>query len=101
MSDHHIVTPKIYIAVITSLFALTGLTVWIAFQDLTNPWNDVAAVSIAITKATLVVLFFMHVKWGESTTKLAVILGILFLVMLLLITFSDFYTRGWLGVPGS
>jgi hypothetical protein len=43
----------------------------------------------------------MHVKWGESTTKLAVILAILFLLMLLLITFSDFASRGWLGVPGS
>jgi cytochrome c oxidase subunit 4 len=100
-APHHIVGPATYIVVICSLFGLTAVTVWVAFHHLGDPWNDVVAISIALTKASLVVLFFMHVKWGESTTKLAVILAILFLLMLLLITFSDFASRGWLGVPGS
>ena len=93
MSNHHIVTPKTYIAVILSLFALTGLTVWVAFQPLDAPWNDVVAMAIAFTKATLVVLFFMHVKWGETTTKLSVVLALIFLLLLLGITLSDFLTR--------
>lgn len=100
-APHHIVGPGIYITIISLLFVLTGLTVWVAFYHLGDPWNDVVAISIALTKASLVVLFFMHVKWGESTTKLAVILAVIFLLMLLLITFSDFASRGWLGVPGS
>ncbi|MBZ0111243.1 MAG: cytochrome C oxidase subunit IV family protein [Thermoanaerobaculia bacterium] len=98
---HHIVGPATYIAVICTLFGLTALTVWVAFHHLGDPWNDVVAISIAVTKASLVVLFFMHAKWGESTTKLAVLIAIFFLLLLLLITFSDFATRGWLGVPGS
>lgn len=101
MSEHHIVTPKTYITIIAFLFALTAATVWVAFQHFGDPWNDVIAIGIALTKATLVVLFFMHVKWSERTTKLAVILAVLFLVVLLLITMSDILTRGWLGVPGS
>ena len=94
MSNHHIVTPKTYIAVILGLFALTGATVWAAFQSLGSPWNDVVALGIAMTKAGLVVFFFMHVKWAERTTKLTVLLALIFLVMLLGITMSDFLTRG-------
>jgi len=100
MSEHHIVRPSTYLVVLTALFILTGVTVAVAFQHLGDPWNDVVAIGIALTKASLVVLFFMHVRWGTRMTRLAVASALLWLVFLLLITFLDFYSRGWMGVLG-
>ncbi len=59
---HRIVPVRTYLLVFTALLILTGVTVAVAFHHLGDPWNDVVAIAIAITKATLVVLFFMHVK---------------------------------------
>jgi cytochrome c oxidase subunit 4 len=89
----HVVPPRLYLAVFAALLALTALTVWVAFHHLGDPWNDVAALTIAFTKATLVVLFFMHVKWGSPMVKLTVICALLFLAMLLGITWSDYWAR--------
>jgi len=60
MSDH-VVPTRVYYTVFAALLVLTALTVWIAFYDL-GVLNDVAALGIAAIKATLVVLFFMHVR---------------------------------------
>lgn len=96
MSDH-VVSRKIYFAVFLALMVGTALTVWVAFFDL-GPLNDVVMLTIAVTKATLVVLFFMHVKYSGKLTSLVVASGVLFLLILLALTLSDYLTRGWLAL---
>ncbi|MBI2221155.1 MAG: cytochrome C oxidase subunit IV family protein [Acidobacteria bacterium] len=60
----HIVSPRLYYVIFITLMVLTGVTVWVAFLDL-KFMNTIVALTIAVTKATLVVLFFMHVKYSE------------------------------------
>jgi cytochrome c oxidase subunit IV len=91
--SHHVVTVKTYLLVFSALLVLTAITVAVAFQHLGDPWNDVVALAIAVTKATLVVLFFMHVKWSSPMVKLSVVTAVVFLVLLLGITWSDYWAR--------
>lgn len=92
--EHHVVSIKAYVGVFLALMVLTGVTVWAAGQDF-GPYNTAVAVGIAITKATLVVLIFMHVKWGTKLTKLFVVSGVVFLLILMAITMSDYVSRPW------
>ena len=78
---------------------LTVVTVAVAFINL-GSLNFPVAIGIAITKATLVVLFFMHVKYSPRVVQVTAFTGFLFLGILVVITMSDYLTRGILGVPG-
>ena len=78
--------------------ACTGLTVWIAFFDL-GAMNVVAALVIAVFKAVLVVLFFMHVRYSTRLTKLVVVGGFVWLALLIGLTMADVATRGWIPIP--
>ena len=90
----HVVPTRVYYLIFGILMTCTALTVGIAFIDL-GPLNVVAALTIAVFKATLVVLFFMHVKYSTRLTW-AVVAGSLFwLGILLALTMSDYLTRGW------
>jgi len=93
--SQHIVPIKVYVAVFVTLLVMTAATTAISSVDL-GPWNTVAALVIALFKATLVVLFFMHVKYSPRLTQMVILAGIFWLALLLLITFSDFVSRGWL-----
>lgn len=95
----HVVPRKAYFAVFAVLVVLTAVTTGVAFIDL-GPWNTVVALAIAFTKATLVVLIFMHVKYSPRLTQIVVAGGLFWLAILLALTLSDFYTRGWLVVLG-
>ncbi|MGB7435442.1 MAG: cytochrome C oxidase subunit IV family protein [Candidatus Acidiferrum sp.] len=88
----HIVPPSTYIVIISILLCLTGLTVFAAYIDL-GRFNIVVALGIATVKATLVVLFFMHAKYGPKRTKLVILAGIFWLIILLFMTLSDYETR--------
>jgi cytochrome c oxidase subunit 4 len=74
---------------------LTLVTVLAAYVNL-GAFNPVVAMAIAIFKATLVVLYFMHVKYSSRLTKLVVLTGIFFLVILLGETMMDYASRGFL-----
>ena len=101
MSEHeHHPTLGIYFAVFTALMVLTGVTVWAAFIQ-RGPLGDVVALTIAGIKATLVMLFFMHLKYGEKLTWVIMTAALVWLVILLTITMSDYLSRGWLGFPGT
>jgi cytochrome c oxidase subunit 4 len=104
MTDHahepHVVPLPVYLGVFAALMAGTAVTMWAAHLDF-GALNTPVALVIACTKAALVVLFFMHVKYSSRLVALIVLVSILFLAILFLITFSDYWTRGWLGVPGS
>jgi cytochrome c oxidase subunit 4 len=93
----HVVPRKIYFAVFAALMVLTATTTAISFLDL-GPWNTVVALGIAFVKATLVVLFFMHVKYSPRLTQVTIAGGLFWLAILIGITLSDFMTRGWLPV---
>ena len=93
-TDHHIVPPRVYYTIFAILMFCTYLTVQIAFFDL-GALNTIAAIGIAVFKATLVVLFFMHVKYGSRLTRTVVIGSIFWLGILLTLTMGDYLTRVW------
>ena len=90
----HIVPTRVYYTIFAVLMLCTGLTVWVAFLDL-GAVNTVAALAIAVFKATLVVLFFMHVKYSTRLTWAVVVGSIFWLGILLVLTMGDYLTRGW------
>lgn len=73
---------------------LTTVTVVVAYYDL-GPLNIVVALFIAVLKATLVILYFMHVRYSPSLTKLVVAGSFLWLAIMLSITMMDYVSRGW------
>lgn len=103
-SEHHIVSPFIYLAILGTLLVATGLTVWASYIDLgewhitsglTVFWNPVVALAIACTKAVLVVLFFMHVKYSTKLTKLTLLSGFFVFLALIGMTLTDYFSRAW------
>jgi cytochrome c oxidase subunit 4 len=102
--ENHIVSPMIYLAILGALLVGTGLTVWASFIDLgewhiapglTVFWNPVIALAIACSKAVLVVLFFMHVKYSTKLTKLTVTSGFFVFLALIGMTLTDYFSRAW------
>src|ERR1700759_5147992 len=81
-AEHHIVPKRIYFLVFTALILLTWVTAWISTIDL-GALNTAVALSIAVFKASLVILFFMHVFYGTRLTKLIVGAGLFWLILLL------------------
>jgi cytochrome c oxidase subunit 4 len=95
----HIVPKRIYFLVFFALIVLTWVTTGVSTVDL-GRWNIFVALAIAICKASLVALFFMHVWYSTRLTKMIVMASIFWLILLLFITMADIWTRGWMGVPG-
>ena len=99
--SEHIVQPRIYIAIFLALMVGTTLTVVAAFYDFPGPLNAVVALTIASIKATLVVLYFMHVRYSGRLIWLVIVAALLWLAIMFAITFSDYWTRMWLAPLGS
>jgi cytochrome c oxidase subunit 4 len=97
--SEHIVTKKQYSLVFGALLLLTFVTTAVGMINL-GRLNVVVALVIAVVKATLVVLFFMHIYWSTKLTKVVVASGIAWLVLLLWLTLTDVLSRGWLPFPG-
>ena len=94
MSVHHIVPVRTYLIIFGLLMLGTYLTVQAAFLDL-GAFNTPIAIAIAIAKATIVVLYFMHVKYSPRLTWVVVIGSVFWLAILLIMTFGDYATRAW------
>ena len=94
----HVSPLKIYFAVFAALMVLTTVTILVAYVDL-GEMNKVVALGIASFKATLVVLYFMHVKYASRMTKLIVVSGFFFLMILLTLTMADYGSRDWVNPP--
>jgi cytochrome c oxidase subunit 4 len=94
--SEHIVPVRVYFAIFAALLVGTGLTVAAAFFDF--PWrlNTVVALSIATVKATLVVLYFMHVRYSIRLIWVIVVSALFWVGILFALTLSDYFTRGWL-----
>ncbi|HTX75031.1 MAG TPA: cytochrome C oxidase subunit IV family protein [Terracidiphilus sp.] len=93
-SLNHIVSPVVYITVGTLLLILTATTAAVSFIDL-GVFNAVVALFIACLKASIVVLFFMHVKYSSKLTKLTIFSGLFTFAVLIALTLSDYMTRAW------
>lgn len=97
--QHHLIARQIYYRVFAALLTLTATTVGVAFIDL-GRFNAIIALVIAAGKASLVVLFFMHLRYLSRFIALCLATGLFWLVLLLALTMSDYLTRGWLPVTG-
>jgi cytochrome c oxidase subunit 4 len=95
----HIAPVRLYLVIFGALIVLTLLTVGVTYVDL-GPANLFVALGIAVTKATLVVLYFMHVRWSERLVPVTVMTSLGFLVILAAFSLADYLTRGILGVAG-
>jgi cytochrome c oxidase subunit IV len=102
--QHHIVSPVVYGVILVVLLCATALTCGMSYIDLgewhvapgvTLFWNPVVAVAIACTKMTLVVLFFMHIKYSRRLTKLTVASGAFVFLVLISMTLTDYMSRAW------
>jgi cytochrome c oxidase subunit 4 len=96
--SEHIVPPRIYLVIFLALMAGTGLTVLAAYYDFPGPLNAIVALTIAVIKATLVVLFFMHVRYSGRLIWLVIGSALFWLAIMFAITFSDYSSRGWLPI---
>jgi len=95
MSAHPHIAPKsMYYMVFLALVVGTILTYLAARVDM-GPLNNIVMLTIACAKATLVVLFFMHLRWSTRLTWLVAISGFFWLLIMFSITMSDYGTRGW------
>ena len=90
----HIVPPRIYMIVGAVLLIFTAITVWASYLEL-GVFNPIIALFIACVKATIVVLFFMHVKYSSKLTKLTVGAGLFTFLTLIAMTLADYFTRAW------
>lgn len=95
----HIDSRATYFKVFLVLIALTALTTAVAYVDL-GPANVAVALGIAVLKMLVVALFFMHVRYSSRLTRIVVVSGLLWLVILIALSLNDYFTRGALLVPG-
>jgi cytochrome c oxidase subunit IV len=95
----HISPKSTYYTIFGLLMVLTALTVFAAFHHL-GVFNFPVALGIAVTKATLVILFFMHAKYSSRLTKLFVGMSFFFLLVLFSLTLTDYLSRGLKTYPG-
>jgi cytochrome c oxidase subunit 4 len=95
----HISPKSTYYAIFGALMVLTAVTVAVAFVNL-GAFNFPVAIAIAVTKATLVVLFFMHVKYSSQLTKLFVAMAFFFMIIMFGLTLTDYMSRGLRTYPG-
>ena len=94
MSGH--VAPKsLYYLIFLALMVGTGLTVLVAKFDL-GPLNNIVMLTVACAKAMLVILYFMHLRWGSRLTWVVAGSGFFWLLILFSITMADYMSRGWI-----
>jgi cytochrome c oxidase subunit 4 len=91
---HPAVSLKVYLAVFCALCVLTVVTVVVTGFDF-GPLNLIVALGVAITKASLVVLYFMHARYSPRLTGVVIAASIAFFVILLFLTWTDYMSRPW------
>ncbi len=99
--SEHIVSRKVYFVIFGALVVLTLVTYFAAKIDFgSEAINTVVALVIAVTKATLVILYFMHVRYSPRLTWVVICSGILWLIIMIGLTLSDYLTRNLSALPG-
>ena len=92
-TEHHGPSLQVYVTIFACLLVGTALTVYAATKDL-GPLNNVVMLGIAITKATLVILYFMHVRYGPRLIWVLAGSGVAWLAIFVALTVADYVTRG-------
>ena len=92
-AGEHIVPISVYFVIFGALVVLTALTVWVASFDL-GRGNVIVALAVAVVKALLVTLYFMHVKYSKRLTRIAVFSGLFWFAIMVVLTLFDYNTRG-------
>ena len=92
MNGHHILPFKLYATVFAVLLVLTAATVWVAQFDF-GALNTFIAMAVATVKATLVGLYFMHLKYDDKANAVCVLAGVFFLIIMFAFIAIDIYTR--------
>jgi cytochrome c oxidase subunit 4 len=105
MDDHsndngnsHAIPPSVYVGIWVTLMVLTAVTVFASEIDL-GVFNIVLALLIATVKGTLVVLFFMHLKYSPKLTAATVVAAVFFMFLLFSLSMTDYLTRAWPTFP--
>ena len=93
-AEHHIVGPVTYAIIFGALLVGTAITIGASYLEM-GPWNPVVAIAIACIKATLVVLFFMHIKYSSKLMKLTIGAGVFTFLILVGMSLSDYISRAW------
>jgi cytochrome c oxidase subunit 4 len=93
-NEHHIVSPVVYAIIFGALLVCTALTIGASYLEM-GAFNPVVALLIAVFKATLVILYFMHVKYSSKLTKLTVGAGVFTFLILVGMSLSDYISRAW------
>ena len=93
MNSPHVVSIKLYAATFGALLLLTMATAGIAFVDLGGELNSIVALTIALVKTLLVLLFFMHVRYSSRLTWVFAGTGLFWLLIMISLTLSDVLTR--------
>lgn len=89
---HQVVPIKVYVVVFVVLMVLMAATLGVAYLDL-GPLNNVVAMTIAVTKTSLIMLYFMHLRSSSRLTQVFAVVGFLFLAILVSFTLADYFTR--------
>jgi cytochrome c oxidase subunit 4 len=92
-----IVSVRVYVTVFLSLVLLTALTFGVSFLDL-GEGNTIVAVTIAFAKATLVALYFMHIRYSDRVIWLAAMAGLFWMGIMIVLTLGDYWARQWLPI---
>lgn len=97
----HIVPIKVYLVVYVALLVLLVATVGATYLPGHHTLlNNVIALTIAVVKAVLVMLYFMHVRYSTRLTWLWASAGFFWLVIMFILTLGDYFTRHWVPVQG-
>ena len=89
-----IVQPRVYLRTGVALLVLLAATWGIAYINL-GPFNLIVALGVAITKAIIIAMFFMHIRGSSRVLQLAAVAGVMWLLIMISLTLSDFLTRNW------
>lgn len=94
--SEHIVSVRIYFLILLALLVGTGITVWAGLVDFPGPLNVIIALTIACVKATLVLLYFMHMRYSQRLVWIIFVSALFWMGILFALTLSDYWTRTWL-----
>ena len=92
--EHHVVSWRVYLSVFLALCVLTVVTVVVTGFDF-GPFNLIVALGVAITKAALVVLYFMHARYSPRLTGVVIVTSLAFFVILVFLLWTDYVSRPW------
>jgi cytochrome c oxidase subunit IV len=99
MKAHHVISPVTYLIVYVVLLVLLGLTVAVTYLHL-GPLGTLIGLSIAVVKALVIILYFMHARYSSRLTQIFAAAAFAGLAIMIGLTLNDYISRNWLAPPG-